>query len=338
MQTLLRLLVALLLPSLSASCASVLTTWHDQAYVPVIPTGDALVETDRSPGDVEQVADLGAAADDLYAQGYVLVGYTKFTHTLAPGFQAMYAKMYAGRIGAQRTVQAEPRRNGDVYAYTVTYWAPVGEFPFGAYYNDIPDETALMFPDSLRARIESGHRPVRVETVVAGTPAAEAGVRDGELIVAIDGASFDGTEGLDALVPELAEKEVRVTVWGFEGLRETTCVLGSRRLNASGYGPEGLYYDRPWADAEYRSFEQYSRAFTNAWNASIEASRRAEEQARQDAQVAYLNSEVSSLGARLDGLESRNERSSRQTGLNVDSLRAEGAKNWSKFSSKMDWN
>jgi len=332
----LRLALVALLPLLSASCASVLTTWHDQAYTTVVPSTDPLVQASGAPRDVEQVADLARAADDLYAQGYVLVGYTKFTHTLVPGFQATYAKMYAGRIGAERTVQAEPRRDGNVYAYTVTYWAPAADFPLGAYYNDIPDETAMLFPDSLRERVAPGHRPVLVETVVHGTPAQAAGVRSGELIVAVDGASFAGCEGLDALVPERAHQEVTLTIWGLEGLRETTCTLGERVTNADGHGPEALYHNRPWEFDDYRNFQKYSQAFTSAWHAGIEAQRQAQARAQRDAEIAHLNGRSAYLEGRIAELERQpSTRGTRGNGLDLDQLRADGAKNWERFESDM---
>lgn len=338
LSNLLRLALIAVLPLLSASCASVLTTWHDQAYTTVVPATDPLVEAGGSPRDVEQVADLGAAADELYAQGYVLLGYTKFTHTLVPGFQAMYAKLYAGRIGAERTVQAEPQRDGNVYAYTVTYWARAAEFPLGAYFNDVPDETALMFPDSLREQVAPGDRPVLVEAVVYGSPAEAAGVKSGELIVGIDGQSFAGCEGLDALVPTRANQEVTVTIWGLDGLRESTCTIGERVAGAGGPGPEGLYFNQPWAFEDYRNFQQYSEAFTDAWHAGIEAQRQAEVRARRDADAAYMHSRTASLEGRIADLERQpSTRGTRGGGIDLQQLRADGARNWDRFRSEMDW-
>ena len=307
----------------SSSCKSVLTTWHAKSYTPVVDLSSPLVEPSDAEPLLEQVADLSGSADELYSQGYVLVGYTKFSHTLVPGFQATYAKMYADRLGAARVLQAEPRQDADVYAYTVTYWAKGREFPFGAYYNDIPDETAMYFPDSLRETIDDGDRPVVVEAVVYGSPAESAGLKKGELIVAVNGASIRGADGLDALVAEHAEQEVELTVWGLSGLRQTTCTVGPRFVCADGYGVEGLYYNQPWAFDKYRNFEQYSHAFVDAWNAGIEAQRQAEEQARRDAQYAYMSSEISSLQGRIDELERQpSQRGSRQTRIELAVERA----------------
>jgi membrane-associated protease RseP (regulator of RpoE activity) len=212
--------------------------------------------------------------------------------------------MYAKDIGAARVLQAEPQRNGNVFAYTVTYWAKGKSFPLGAYYNDIPDETALYFPDSLRTAVGAdGRRPVLVEAVVAGTPAEAAGLRQGELLVAVDGSSLAGTADLDERIAQLAGREATLTVWGLAGLRETTCTLGPRFVGAEGHGVEGLYYNRPWEFNDYANYQQYSQAFTQAWNDSIAAYRQAQEQSRRDAQLAYLGSEVSYLEGRIDELE-----------------------------------
>ena len=333
-KTLLRLTL-LLLPLFSASCASVLTTWHKKAYTPVVSLDNPLLESGETATRVEEVTDLAEAADRLYSEGFVLVGFTKFTHTLLPNFQSAYAKMYAKSIGAARAVQAVPQNDGGAYAYTVTYWSKGREFPFGAYYNDVPEETALLFPDSLRAELDQGDRPVLVEAVVHGSPAATAGLADGELIVAIDGESFAGTEELDALVPSLARREVALTVWSPEGLRETRCTFGERIVGADGIGPEGLYYNQPWAFEDYDNFQQYSEAFTNAWHSGWNSYRAQQEKARTNAQLSYLSSEVSHLNGRIDELESRP--SYRDSRLDVSQLKAAGARNWENFKGQMDW-
>ena len=267
LSTLSRIVLVLVLPFLTG-CASVLTTWHKKAYKPVIELDHPLLERSAPATSVEQVGDLAQAANQLYSEGFVLVGYTKFTHTLIPSFQSKYAKMYAKQLGAARAVQAAPKANGGVYAYTVTYWSKGREFPFGAYYNDLPDETALLLPDSLREQLDRGDRPVLVEAVVYDTPAEAAGLADGELIVAVNGESFSGTSELDALVSKNAESEVTLTVWGLDGLRETQCTLGDTVATADGIGPEALYYNQPWEFHDYANFQKYSQAFTNAWHAS----------------------------------------------------------------------
>ncbi|MEL6712710.1 MAG: PDZ domain-containing protein [Planctomycetota bacterium] len=333
-----RALVAALL-LLSSSCASILTTWHDRAYTEVVPTDDTLVLTSDTPRDVEEVPDLAEASDALYAEGYVLLGFTKFTHTLVPGFQRRYAKLYAGRIGAERTVQATPQRDGGVYAYTVTYWSRAADFPLGAYFNDVPDSTALVFPDALRERLAPGHRPVVVEAVVRGSAAERAGVERGELIVAVDGRSFPGSEGLDALLPERANDEVVLTVWGLDGARDATCRIGARVTGAAGHGPEGLYFNRPWAFVEHRNFQRYSEAFTRGFRSAIEAQRAAQERAWRDARIASLTSRTDHLQNRINELESQpSVRDSRPAGwIDRDRLREQGAKNWESFKDRMDW-
>lgn len=311
---LLRLVLTSILLLLPTGCASVLTTWHDKAYTAVVDPSSPLVRPAAEAAAVEEAADLARSADELYAEGYVLIGYTKFSHTLVPGFQRTYAKMYGNRIGAARVLQAEPKKNGNVWSYTVTYWAEGASFPLGAYYNDIPEETAMFFPDSLRETIGEGHRPVLVEEVVRGTPAEAAGLEKGELIVAVDGVPITGTDALDALIPERANQEVTLTVWGLSGLRETTCTIGERNACADGYGTEGLYFNQPWAFDDHEEFQQVSQAFTNAWNSGLQAYAAAQEQARVDGQIAYLNTQTSYLQGRIEDLERMpSQRASRGT-------------------------
>jgi hypothetical protein len=233
-------------------------------------------------------------------------------------------------------VQAEPLADGGVYAYTVTYWAKGRAFPFGAYTNDVPDETALYFPDSLREALTDGHRPALIEAVVHGSPADRAGLRDGELIVAVDGASFAGCDGLDAIVAERANEEVTLKVWSATGMRETTCTFGERFVNADGFGVEGLYYNQPWAFEDYANFQKYSQMFTQAWHDGWDAYHAEQERQRQASWDAYQSSRIASLNDRITDLENRpSQRTSRE--LRIGDLTAQGARNWEDFKQDMDW-
>jgi hypothetical protein len=331
-----RLLALLFLSSL-ASCKSMLTTWHDKSYVPIVDLSSSLIE--RSGGDVEwRVADdLAAAADKLYAEGHVLVGYSKFTHTLIPNFNGMYARMYGEKLGASVVMQETPRQDGDVYAYTVTYWAKGKDFPLGAYYNDMPDEARMYFPDSLREHVGKGNRPVLVESVVMGTTADEAGVAKGELIVRIDGESIDGAEDLDARIMEREGRRATLDVWGLDGLRTVEVSLGAMARNPDMPvpGAEALYYAQPWALEEYQDFAWISHAFQDAVNQAVADYNRLQEEERRRAHEAWQDYQLSSMQSELDGLDPRDSRrrgDSRSTGrLGISDLRHQAG-------TDIDWN
>ncbi|HYQ71894.1 MAG TPA: hypothetical protein VET88_08200, partial [Gammaproteobacteria bacterium] len=197
MTSLLRLFVACLCLPLLGGCASTLSMWHDKSYTPVVDVNDPEVQPYQGEVEITEGPDMKEQADWLYSQGYLLLGYSKFTHTVIPNFSNRYATMYAGLLGAERVMQETPKKiSGDVYAYTVTFWARGRNFPFGAYYNDMPEDTRIFYPDSLREFLDGG-MPVMIEEVVDDSPAAQAGLSQGELIAGVDGEPLKGAEDMD---------------------------------------------------------------------------------------------------------------------------------------------
>lgn len=170
-------------------------------------------------------------------------------------------------------VVEEPRGSGGVFAYTVTYWVRGKDFPLGAYYNDIPYETRLYFPDSLREYLGQGNQPVLVEAVVDGTTAQHAGLSGGELIIGLDGEPFAGAEDLDRRLLERGHRTARLDLWSPDGMRSVDVSIGqvSETPGALAPGAEALFYREPWATAEYEDFAWISHAFTEAWHSSIAA-------------------------------------------------------------------
>ncbi len=70
--------------------------------------------------------------------------------------------------------------SSNLHYYLVTYWARVKpeSFNFGGYLSDLPDE--------LLDRIGKNLNMVIIEQVVPGTPAAAAGLRGGDVILAVN--------------------------------------------------------------------------------------------------------------------------------------------------------
>lgn len=291
------LVLALLCLPCLGSCASVLTRWHDDSYVSVLDPHDPEVEPHHGNVELTEGDDMDDQAEALYAQGYVLLGFSKFTHTLVPRFNAMYAKMYGEKLGAEVVMQQTPKKvGGNVYAYLVTYWARGRDFPFGAYYNDVPDDTRLYYPDSLRAFLDGG-RPVLVEEVVEQSPAALAGVRPGELVVGLDGEPLQGAEDLDRRLIERSGKPTEVQLWGPDGLRTASLQLGQVASSAGAKvpGAEALFYRDPWELHDYQDFSYISHAFQQAVNDAIESYKRQQEAARQQAYEAWQNARITQL-------------------------------------------
>jgi len=312
MQTSNLFLAALTLLFLSSltSCASVLTVWHDKSYVPVVELQHPLVEKSSASPDMLVADDLESSADELYADGYVLLGYSKFTHTLAPAFNNIYAKMYGEKLGASVVLQEEPRSHNGVHAYTVTYWARGRQFPLGAYYNDLPEDVGLFFPDSLREYLGQGNRPILVENVKHDSPAKLAGLRPGELIAGIDGEPLAGAEDFCQRLAQLEGQTTTLHLWSAEGMRTAEVAIGDMAFaDPQTPGAEALYHRQPWATQEYQDFAYISHAFQGAVQDSIAAYNQAVEDNRRAAMDAYQNAQLADLqGSSGAGLSEREAR------------------------------
>ncbi len=298
MKTLLQLFIAFSSLPLLGGCASTLSTWHDQSYIPVLDTSDP--EVQLYEGDIETIyegPDMKSQADWLYSQGYLLLGYSKFTHTVVPGFSNKYAEMYGELIGAERVMQETPKKvSNDVYAYTVTYWARGRNYPFGAYYNDMPEDTRIFYPDSLREFLGGG-MPVMIEEVVVDSPAAQAGLNKGELIAGINGQPLKGAEDMDRRLISSAGQQLALQIWGPGGMRTVPVQIGPiAGIDSNGYpGAEVHYYTAPWELNDYQDFSYISHAFQQAVNDSIAAYKAQQEAERQRAYEAYQNARISAL-------------------------------------------
>ena len=298
MKSLQRLFIAVLCLPLFGGCASTLSTWHDQSYIPVLETSDPEVQLYKGEIDtITEGPDMKAQADWLYSQGYLLLGYSKFTHTVVPGFSNSYAEMYGELIGAERVMQETPKKiSNDVYAYTVTYWARGRNFPFGAYYNDMPEDTRIFYPDSLREFLDGG-MPVMIEEVVVDSPAAQAGLNKGELIAGINGQPLKGADDMDKRLISSAGQESTMQIWGPNGLRTVTVQIGqiANKDSVAYPGAEVHYYTAPWELHDYQDFSYISHAFQQAVNDSIAAYNAQQEAERQRAYEAYQNARISAL-------------------------------------------
>jgi len=297
MQSLHRLLLLCLCLPLFGGCASTLSMWHDKSYVPVLDANDPEVQPHKGKiKDFYEVADMKLNADRLYSKGYLLLGYSKFTHTVIPNFSDKYALMYGEQLGAECLMQEPPKKiSNDVYAYTVTFWARGRNYPFGGYYNDMPEDTRIFFPDSLREFLDGG-MPVMIEAVVNNSPAAHAGINQGELIAGINGQPLKGAEDMDQRLIDNSNQTIDMQVWGPNGLRTTDVQLGKVSNNGDGYpGAEVDYYMTPWEQADYQDFSYISHAFQQAVKDGIANYQAQQEAERQRAYNAWQNARISAL-------------------------------------------
>ncbi|MFN3418818.1 MAG: PDZ domain-containing protein [Pyrinomonadaceae bacterium] len=83
-------------------------------------------------------------------------------------------------------------------------------------------------------------RGVAVSKVIEGSPAASAGLREGDVILRINGEEVTGTRKLTRLISEIApDHEARLTVYRDGTEREITVTIGRRPLPKIGEGVFG---------------------------------------------------------------------------------------------------
>lgn len=141
-------------------------------------------------------ADPLADRNRLGAEGYAHVGTSRFAHWDERARTAAAARAQA--VGADRAL---------VYAGTAAAEAAVAYYvrfrlPFGATFRDLrEDERAAL-----------GRSGVRIGSVLAGTPAEEANLIGGDVVVAIDRAAVADRAGFQAALRRLAGRRVTLEV------------------------------------------------------------------------------------------------------------------------------
>lgn len=206
LRSLLRALAGVAAPLLLVSgCANPLH--YGWSYVPLHDPHDAMFAEPGREIDYREVGDakeMVQAEREYFRRGYVMVGYCNMYSPqlvlIAPGA----ARNWGERIGASAVLH----QYGDGH-YLATYWAKPRGFVLGAYYaDDLPADLRSALKDSLHYA-----QGVIVRAVVEGSPAFEAGVRPGDLLISLDGQRIADAAALDGMLRAHAGATVTLTVW-----------------------------------------------------------------------------------------------------------------------------
>jgi len=207
-RSLLRVLVGVAAPLLLAACANPLH--YGWSYVPLHDPHDAMF---AEPGreieyrEVKDAEEMVQAEREYFRKGYVMVGYSNMYSPqlvlIAPGA----ARNWAERVGASAVLH----QYGDGH-YLATFWAKPRQFEFGAYYSDdLPPDARAALEDALHFT-----QGVIVRAVVDGSPAFDAGVRPGDLLISLDGQRIAGAAALDGMLRARAGSTVTLAVWSMQ--------------------------------------------------------------------------------------------------------------------------
>ncbi len=204
-----------LIGGLLAGCGG----YHLTSYRSVFDS-DGATWADSDGLDYREVADVQSESRALYAEGYVMIGYSQFVSPLVPGFAGINARN-AGRLrGAHVVVQNEARPvGGRSYSYVTSYWKKRADFVLGAYYTDLP-------PDVL-GTMGCENNTVLVQEVAVGTPASKAGLKTGDILLALDGKHISDAASLDQMLQAKAGSEIELGFWRDDSWVETRIPLGS---------------------------------------------------------------------------------------------------------------
>ncbi|MEO1360395.1 MAG: PDZ domain-containing protein, partial [Pseudomonadota bacterium] len=159
---------------------------------------------------------------EMFASGYMLIGYSKFTSSLVPAFAERNARIAGRKQGATVAILAPPERAAmNQHKYTMTYWRPaIGqEHFFGAFYGDAAPQ--------MIAFASCGRNLVTVDVVAKGSPAAEMGLQAGDGIMRFNDEPVPSAGRLDTLLLENANKPVSIWVLREDESLELVGALGA---------------------------------------------------------------------------------------------------------------
>ncbi len=284
------------------ACTTMQTTYFRAGYHQIVKAESPQLQAHQGAPSFSQVEDMAKTSHALYGEGYAMLGYTHFVSPLLTSLAQDYSIKWGTEVGATRVVLETPRAGAsNLHYFLVTYWARVKpqQFSFGGYLSNLPDE--------LLNRIGKEMNMVILEQVVPGTPAAAAGFRAGDVIVAVAGKHVPDTAAFMARVDDNAGKEVRMSI-----LRQGTALEIPVHLAAavSLPVPEGMgtvgYLESPWESTQPADFSGLSAAaIASATTAIVQDMQRQQREqeyerarARARANLEYLDSQSADAAGR----------------------------------------
>lgn len=245
---LLAVLAAILL---QAGCTTVQTTYFRGSFQPLDPAGHPAYQPYSGETRFRQTGDMAVAAEDMYSQGYGMVGYSQFVSPLLPSLAPGYATKYAESLQAEYAVMEVPRPGAsNLHGYLVTYWSRLRPevMGMGAY--------ATELPESLLQRLGSEYNVVYLRGIIPGTAAAAAGLERDDVVLAIDGLRIESLRAYGDMIRKGYGDEVLVSVSRRGELVDVP-------VDLSGVTPirDGIpYRETPWRNTVPRDWSMLSAA------------------------------------------------------------------------------
>jgi hypothetical protein len=306
MKTTLIGLIAIL--TLLQGCTTMQTTYFRSSFQPLEDVHTSGLLPAQGETQFRMVSNMTQGAKEMYNEGYAMIGYSQFVSPLFTSLAPGYATKYARMLGAQYAVMETPQPGeSNLHGYLVTYWNRVSpdSFGLGAYWHDLPNE--------LLNAIGQDYNVVYLAAVVPGTPAAEAGLKADDVLLAVNGKRVTSTGMASDLIRRSYGDEVTVSVSRY-GEHLTMPVQLRQPVIAANFS----HHDSPWENTAPRDWSSLSAANTTIRVLQQQQRQReieaAYERGRQQAYQAnrYASNDISGAYSKLACPS--NERQARQRG------------------------
>ncbi len=209
-------LAGLFVSTLSGCANPMHSAW---AYKPLYDVKSGAFEPSPKKVDYREfdsIDGLAAAEIDLHREGYVMIGYVNMLSPQLTFVGRGGAKKWGSSVGASHALHAFGGGH-----YLATYWAKPKHLPLGAFYSDALPEDARLAVE----RVFDHSSAVIVDVVALESPAYEAGVQPGDLIIEVNNQTLTSSEDLSAILRELSGQQATLTVWSMlEGNPRTVSV------------------------------------------------------------------------------------------------------------------
>ncbi len=218
------------------------------------------------------VDDMADGVLDMYGRGYAMLGYSQFVSPLLTSLAPSYATKYAAAMNAAYVVLETPRPgSSNLHGYLATYWAMVRPelSTFGSYIQNLPED--------MLKRLGENYNRVMLRQIIPGTPAAGAGFKANDIVLAVNGVRVVSTDVFSKMLNENQGKEVLISTPRQGELLELPVILTVPvQVSNAGYG----FYEAPWRNTEPTDWSSLSAA-----NITVDVLR--QQQAECKCQAAY---------------------------------------------------
>lgn len=225
-----------------SSCTTMQTTYFRMSYKSLESTDNAGFLPYSGTPEFMMVEDMADGALDMYGRGYAMLGYSQFVSPLLTNLAPSYATKYAATLNAAYVVLETPRPgHSNLHGFLVTYWAKVRpeQFTFGSYSQNLPED--------LLKRLGEDYNLVMLRQIVPGTPAAGAGFKADDVVLAVNGVRVVSTDVFLKMLNENHGKEVLISISRQGKLHELPVALAVPvQVSNAGYD----FYEAPWKNTK----------------------------------------------------------------------------------------